>query len=249
MAGRLLLQDSMIIEVFSDLTLLGANADDEGDCTPPEFEVPQQSGGVIHGSFAADGVAKVIITSAEPITVGGDFLNHTTDPLEFDWAGGKLFMTGLAQELEAASLDLGADKVGLVENFAFGELELACGATVGVVDLFVNNSNAGGGCEVVYVDTLVINEGATFDAGDCAVYYNQLINQGTVTGNVQRITGPCPSDFDGSNEVNSADLADLLADWGSYTLCPPFVPSDLDQDCDVDAADLAELLSAWGACE
>jgi subtilisin family serine protease len=58
----------------------------------------------------------------------------------------------------------------------------------------------------------------------------------------------CPADFDGDNDVDAADLAQLLGSWGSYGPCPPYAVEDFDQDCDVDAADLAQLLGAWGAC-
>ena len=58
----------------------------------------------------------------------------------------------------------------------------------------------------------------------------------------------CPADFDGDNDVDAADLAQLLGNWGSYGSCPPYVAQDFDQDCDVDAADLAQLLGSWGAC-
>ena len=58
----------------------------------------------------------------------------------------------------------------------------------------------------------------------------------------------CPADLDGGGDVDAADLAQLLSDWGPYGPCPPFIATDFDEDCEVDAADLAELLSAWGSC-
>ena len=58
----------------------------------------------------------------------------------------------------------------------------------------------------------------------------------------------CPADFDGDGDVDAADLAQLLGNWGPYGSCPPYVAQDFDQDCDVDAADLAQVLGAWGAC-
>lgn len=60
--------------------------------------------------------------------------------------------------------------------------------------------------------------------------------------------GSCLGDLDGDGNVNAADLAILLGDWGPYGPCPPYVAGDIQQDCDVDAADLAELLGAWGPC-
>ena len=54
----------------------------------------------------------------------------------------------------------------------------------------------------------------------------------------------CGPDLDGDGDVDAADLAELLADWGPCPGCA----ADLDFDGDVDAADLAELLASWGPC-
>ena len=59
---------------------------------------------------------------------------------------------------------------------------------------------------------------------------------------------PCLADLSGDDDVGPADLAMLLASWGPYEPCPPFVPADLNQDCDVGPADLAQLLASWGPC-
>jgi len=54
----------------------------------------------------------------------------------------------------------------------------------------------------------------------------------------------CPANLDGSgNQVNSGDLAVLLAAWGSSNLS-----ADLDGSGVVDSGDLAILLAAWGLC-
>ena len=58
--------------------------------------------------------------------------------------------------------------------------------------------------------------------------------------------GPCPTDTNDDGNTNSADLAELLADWGAIPLGNCL---DSDQDGDIDSADLAELLAAWGVCE
>jgi hypothetical protein len=52
---------------------------------------------------------------------------------------------------------------------------------------------------------------------------------------------PCPSDRNGDGITDAADLAALLAQWGSAS-------GDLNGDGNTDAADLAALLAAWGAC-
>jgi len=58
----------------------------------------------------------------------------------------------------------------------------------------------------------------------------------------------CPQDLDGDGDIDAADLAQVLGDWGSYGPCPPYQQTDFDSDCDVDAADLALILGAWGIC-
>ena len=53
---------------------------------------------------------------------------------------------------------------------------------------------------------------------------------------------PCPADFDGDGDVDTADLLILLDAWGT-------AGGDVDGDGDTDAADLLDLLAAWGACD
>jgi len=52
---------------------------------------------------------------------------------------------------------------------------------------------------------------------------------------------PCPWDFDGDADVDTADLLHLLGCWG--TPC-----GDVDGDNDTDTADLLALLGHWGDC-
>lgn len=56
---------------------------------------------------------------------------------------------------------------------------------------------------------------------------------------------PCPGDLDGDNDVDSADLATLLVNWGN---CSAPCPADLNGDGVVGSADLAALLANWGIC-
>jgi hypothetical protein len=58
---------------------------------------------------------------------------------------------------------------------------------------------------------------------------------------------PCPGDVDGDGDTDLADLAALLAAYGSRPGDPNWNPAaDLDGDGDVDLADLAMLLSDYG---
>ncbi len=55
---------------------------------------------------------------------------------------------------------------------------------------------------------------------------------------------PCDTDFDNDNDVDAADLAELLSSWGECPNCP----ADVTGDCEVGPDDLAVLLSIWGGC-
>jgi hypothetical protein len=54
----------------------------------------------------------------------------------------------------------------------------------------------------------------------------------------------CLADFDGDDDVDTADLLTLLAQWGG----DGSGGGDVDLDGDVDTADLLLLLAAWGDC-
>ncbi len=60
---------------------------------------------------------------------------------------------------------------------------------------------------------------------------------------------PCPGDIDHDGEINLADLAQLLTNYGLASGAA-YAEGDLDFDGDVDLSDLATLLTAYGTtCE
>jgi hypothetical protein len=63
-------------------------------------------------------------------------------------------------------------------------------------------------------------------------------------------TGPlCPGDLDGDGDIDLADLAQLLANYG-MTSGAQYEDGDIDADGDVDLSDLAALLAVYGTtCE
>lgn len=60
---------------------------------------------------------------------------------------------------------------------------------------------------------------------------------------IARLPAPCPSDFNGDGQVNSSDLALLLANWGG---AGPV--GDANGDGVVNSGDLPILLGSWGPC-
>jgi len=64
-----------------------------------------------------------------------------------------------------------------------------------------------------------------------------------------RVAPACPGDFDGDNDIDISDLAQLLGSYGT-TSGASYQDGDLDEDGDVDLTDLAELLGVYGTtCE
>ena len=78
---------------------------------------------------------------------------------------------------------------------------------------------------------------------DSAVFITNLRAEPGDAGTVP--TNPhdnCAGDLDGDGSVGGADLALLLAAWGTH------IAGDLTHDDVIDGADLSIMLSGWGAC-
>ncbi len=117
----------------------------------------------------------------------------------------------------------------------------------------------------VQVAKLTAADGATYDRFGCSVALSgdtALIgawrddDYGTNSGSayvfrsLDALRPPsCPGDLDGDDDVDLADLAELLGNYGE-TGGMTYEDGDLDGDGDVDLADLAELLGVYGeVCE
>ena len=66
---------------------------------------------------------------------------------------------------------------------------------------------------------------------------------GAANPGCDQVAPPCPGDFDGSGDVNGADLTFLLGVWGTEN-----VEFDLTGDGLISGADLTILLGGWGFC-
>ncbi len=239
----------MNLDTEGDVTL--QDSDDKGDCTPPDFEAGDDSTAAVGGDFRIQGSANITYNSTQPLLLGGDFNNQSTESRTFDWDEGGLRMHGREHTIEAAGKERGPCLGGLADNFAFGSLTLAENTSVQVVDEFDNQGDGLTACdETLYLDLLEVSKGATLLTEGCRVYFKQLVlaKGGSIPGlgtDVLEILGGCPPDFDNDGAVTAFDLAFLLGIWGPCADCQD-CPADLIGDCMVGAADLAILLGSWG---
>lgn len=81
----------------------------------------------------------------------------------------------------------------------------------------------------------------------CDTEWDSLCADGAAKVSACDCVDDCLGDLDASGEVDGADLALLLGDWGQCD-DPGDCPADLDDSGVVDGADLALLLGAWGPC-
>ncbi len=168
-----------------------------------------------------------------------------TDNVRFD--GAKLTLDGCdgtTQTLEATSADLGCvasafsgeeTRVSLI-----GELDIASGATVILVDAFNNDPSKTS--EVIYARGLTVKSGATLLTNGVRVITRNALIEGTVddpTNICVVIDAPDP-DVNGDGAVNAIDLAFILTYWGSSA---PI--ADLNDDGLVGGADLTIVLNGW----
>ncbi len=254
--GSLRLEGTMHLGTEGNIILQDSEDDDKGDCTPPDFEGGDDSNAAVGGDFKIQGPANIDYNSTQPLLLGGDFDNHSTDAEIFDWSTGGILLNGPLHTIEAAGEDRGRWPAGLVDNFAIGTLTLAAETTVQVVDTFDNQQDGSAACdETLYVDTCVLETGAILLTNGCRVYYNELFNDGSIPGlgvDVLEILEPVPADFNGDGVVDAFDLATLLGHWGDCPEpCAPGDPADtcatdLNGDCVTEAFDLAMLLGSWG---
>ncbi|MCH2136035.1 MAG: hypothetical protein MK101_05570 [Phycisphaerales bacterium] len=206
----------------------------------------------VGGSYHAGPDAQLHMPHANwMLSVGGDVDIAINDSANFTMDEATLAMTGASgeiQHLEAMSVDVGSSTSGidpsLDGHFTLGQLVVRSGSTTLVVD---SHDNAEGGAESIYVRHLVVQAGATLDAGSRAVWYETAEINGTIIGDIDVVMDPCPGDGDGNGEVNIDDVLLVIANFGD--LCPDGCPADLDGSGDVAIDDLLLVIANFGPCE
>ena len=93
--------------------------------------------------------------------------------------------------------------------------------------------------------TLMITQAASADQGTYDVVVSNTCGAATSTGATLTVSTPCPGDLDGDLDVDLADLAVILSNFGTPFGALP-EDGDLDGDGDVDLTDLAVMLSNFG---
>ncbi|MDB4780355.1 hypothetical protein OAG48_00325 [bacterium] len=184
------------------------------------------------------------------ISLGGDFDVAITSPSQFELIGSTLRLDGSSgetQQFEATSLDIGPDPLAFTDPPAgvslIRELEIVSQTGVTVVDQHLNGGGKSNARESIYASRLEVAEGASLVLGEHILYCTEAEIDGTVDHPDQIVVVsilPDP-DFNDDGLVNGADLAFILAFWGTND---PDV--DLNGDGMVTAADLGILLGAWG---
>lgn len=112
------------------------------------------------------------LTSA--IRLGGSFVVNSTHGELWNLATVNLTMSGdgsSVQTLEVMSEDRGVSKNATSDNFAWGDLRVARGASVRLADEFDNSASDGGAPEALYVNSLILEPGSRLDLNGRNIYY------------------------------------------------------------------------------
>ena len=194
------------------------------------------------------------------VYVAGGYSNAINTNTRYDLSLATLQLegTGSEQTLEVMSADIGASASGLDRTIAghypIGTLRIGPSpSTVRLVDAHDNDTLGQGSCEAIYVDTLRIDAGSRLINPSCRIYYNTLINNGTidVPANVIPLAAPCPGDLNSDGFVDDADFVIFAVAYNILDCTdgamPAGCPADLNADLFVDDADFVLFAAAYDA--
>jgi hypothetical protein len=139
-------------------------------------------------------------------------------------------------QVEAASSDYGPAEQGFVNNFALGGLSIntqANGSVAGRATFVNESANQASGAEAVYLNSLSIGPGGTFDLGGANVYYRSAVDP---TAILQLF--PADANLDG--QVDVVDLGTLAKYYGT-AYGATWATADFNGDGAVDVIDLGIL--------
>ncbi|MFQ5425445.1 MAG: hypothetical protein ACE5F9_15885, partial [Phycisphaerae bacterium] len=210
--------------------------------------------------FVAEDGGAIIVGSA--VTLSGSFANGLTDgtPAGWSWAPGSVLtftggQTASVQPctldgwttLEVASKDNGS--TGVMNEFAFGDIELTAGAHVSLVDLAANNSPAV--VEAVYCDNLTLGAGAVLNLNRVNLYVGGVrlspgpSGGGTITDETRVAGGGLLGDVNGDGVSNIADLTGFVDVLLGIDTDPVHACSaDMNTDGTADGGDIQAFVSS-----
>ncbi len=212
--------------------------------TPPSMDV----GGALQ---TGPGANLVMPFEGSTVRVGGDFDCAIDSNTRYDMSVATLRLegAGVEQRLEVMSADIGANPQGLDRgvsgHYPIGTLHIGpTPTTVRLVDTHDNDGQGQGVCEAIYVDTLRIEAGSRLVNFGCRIYYNTLINNGTIDepGNVIGLSPPCIADFNGDDGVDDLDITAFFA---AFEQGEP--SADVNGDDGIDDLDITAFFTAFEA--
>ncbi len=199
-----------MVAVDGILTVKGtlSTGGDPGDCTPPEFCTRALGQVTVLGDFKFSGNARIDVDAVEPLTLHGHFINTTSGTLApqfFRWNSPLVMAGDEPQQLDVAGADLGPLPYGSVsDNFGIRRFEVTANSDVRLVPAAW--PSAGTGCPALYVETLIIEKGATLSLDDVIVYADSVVDLGGSTC----FSGPCAELS--APDVNTCQLYDINQD-------------------------------------
>ncbi len=141
----------------------------------------------------------------------------------------------------------GGDFLLLGEPIIIGKwytVQIQVDTTTGFVSTLVREADTG---RPVAGGSTTIPNASTYDS--LSFFDGEYADTGTISSqttidNIRYVASgfPCPADLSGDRNVDSTDLAIMLAAWDGSE-------ADLDGDGNVGSGDLAILLAAWGECD
>ncbi|MBU6413629.1 MAG: FG-GAP repeat protein [Planctomycetes bacterium] len=183
------------------------------------------------------------------VRAGGNFNCAINSNTRYDLSLATLQLEGAGAEqtLEVMSADIGPVALGLdrtlTGHYPIGVLRIGPSpSTARLVDTHDNDTLGQTSCEAIYVDELVIHAGSRLINTSCRIYYNTLINNGTVDvpANLVQIAPPCLADFNGDTVVDFFDYLDFVAAFSSNDPA-----ADFNADTTIDFFDYLDFVAAF----
>ncbi len=193
---------SLRLSTFSNTGTLAATAGatllSEGQNNSSDGSLVALDGGMINmrGTVDLNGLHELSIPQSSTLRLGQALLGSSTRSDLFNVLGTVVFDGGGSVSdprlLEAMGQDLGSSLGGFVNNFVINTLQVTSGSYVKLVD--ESDNSPGSGPEALYLDTLVVAEGATLDLNNLPLYVRHpQVFQGTViNGNITSTAPPVP---------------------------------------------------------